>query len=489
VLRLAEDGLVRLKAPVSEYLPQYPRPQGDRITIHHLLTHTSGLPSYTALPEFGDEFSRDPMSPEAIVSLTSSLPLEFEPGERFKYSNSGYVLLGWIVETVTGEPYDRVLQERILEPLGLLDTGYDHEPEVRERGASGYTRTLTGYENVRYLDTSLPHAAGMMYSTVDDLFAWTRALHGAGVLLTSASRVRMLTPNLEGYGYGVSIRERQAGDDGPMVRVIEHTGGIFGFSSVLRHLPETGHTIALLENTGGDLGPILDGITRILLGRTPRPPRRSIAERVLPVIEAAGVEAGLQRYRELKRARPEDYDFTPAQLFMLARHYLEEADTATAIVLLEANVEQHPELPMPRFAIGEVYASTGDKVRAIENLEGALARRPGVPQVMSALRDLGIEIDPALRLPVVPQPIETLDRLVGTYRVQPGITLTTRRHGAWLLAQKSGEPEFRLLPQTETLFLLHGSKIQLLFTLDPDGRALSVTVSESGQQVTFPRLE
>jgi hypothetical protein len=329
----------------------------------------------------------------------------------------------------------------------------------------------------------------MMYSTVDDLFAWTRALHGAGVLLTSASRVRMLTPNLEGYGYGVSIRERQAGDDGPMDRVIEHTGGIFGFSSVLRYLPETGHTIALLENTGGDLGPILDGITRILLGRTPRPPRRSIAERVLPVIEAAGVEAGLQRYRELKRARPEDYDFTPAQLFMLARHYLEEADTATAIVLLEANVEQHPELPMPRFAIGEVYASTGDRVRAIENLEGALARRPGVPQVMSALRDLGIEIDPALRLPVVPQPIETLDRLVGTYRVQPGITLTTRRDGAWLLAQKSGEPEFRLLPQTETLFLLHGSKIQLLFTLDPDGRALSVTVSESGQQVTFPRLE
>jgi CubicO group peptidase (beta-lactamase class C family) len=489
MLLLAEDGRVRLDAPVRAYLPEYPQPQGDRITIHHLLAHTSGLPNYTALPEFREEYSRDPMSPEAIVSVTSSLPLEFEPGTRFSYSNSGYVLLGWIIETVTGQSYDRVLQARILEPLGLRDTGYDHEHEVRERGSSGYTRTLEGYENARYLDTSIPHAAGMLYSTVDDLFTWTRALHGDGLFGDPRSRTRMLTPNLEGYGYGIVIRERPVGEYGRTVKVVEHSGGIFGFTSILRHFPDSGHTIALLDNTSGDLGPILDGITRIIHGEPADQPRRSIAERVFPVIEAAGVEAGLRRYRELKRARPDDYDFTPGQLLMVAQHYLEEGDTATAVILLEANVEEHPELPMPRFAIGEVYANAGDTIRAIESLEGALTRQPGIPQMMSALRDLGVGIDPALRFPVVSQPPDALDRLVGTYRVEPGITLTIKREGSWLMAQKSGEAEFRLLPQSQTLFLLHGSKIQFSFNLAPDGRPKSVTVAESGQQATFPKVE
>jgi hypothetical protein len=210
---------------------------------------------------------------------------------------------------------------------------------------------------------------------------------------------------------------------------------------------------------------------------------------VFPVIEAAGVEAGLRRYRELKRAQPDDYDFTPGQLLMVAQHYLEEGDTATAVILLEANVEEHPELPMPRFAIGEVYANAGDTIRAIESLEGALTRQPGIPQMMSALRDLGVGIDPALRFPVVSQPPDALDRLVGTYRVEPGITLTIKREGSWLMAQKSGEAEFRLLPQSQTLFLLHGSKIQFSFNLAPDGRPKSVTVAESGQQATFPKVE
>lgn len=489
VLGLVEDGSLRLDAPVREYLPGYPVPQGDQITIHTLLTHTSGLPSYTDLPDFADEYSRDPRSPEEIVGLTSSRPLEFEPGTRFRYSNSGYVLLGWIIEEITGRPYDRVLRERILEPLGLDDTGYDHESEVRRRGAFGYTRTLTGYKNARYLDTSLPHAAGMMYSTVDDLFRWTRALHAGEVFRNPESATRMFTPELEGYGYGVVVRERPVGESGDSVTVIEHSGGIFGFAATLRYLPDDDHTIVLLDNTSGDLEPILNGITNILYGEPASPPRRSIAERILPVIESAGVEAGLQRYRERKRTRPDEYDFGPRQLSLLARHYLEETDTATAMVLLEANVDEHPEIPLPRATLAEVLAGVGDTIAAVQELESALTRRPGVSRFLSALRDLGTEPDPALRLPVVAQPRSALERYVGTYQVEPGVTLTIQLEDSGLTARRSGGEAFRLLPQAETLFLLHGSKTQFAFDLDSAGVAVSVSIRESGQQATFPKIE
>lgn len=488
VLGLVENGILRLDAPVRDYLPGYTAPQGDRITIHHLLTHTSGLPSYTDLPGFVDEHSRVPTSPEEIVALTSSRPLEFEPGTRFRYSNSGYVLLGWIIEEVTGESYDRVLRERLLEPLELHDTGYDHESAVRRRRAFGYTRTLTGYANARDVDTSLPHAAGMMYSTVDDLFRWTRALHAGEVFRDPESTARMLRPYLAGYGCGVAISERQVGGSGRSVSVVEHRGGVFGFASVLRHIPEDGHTIVLLDNTSGNLEPIVDGITSVLYGEPAPSPRRSIAERILPVIESAGVEAGLQRYRERRRTRPNDYDYGPGQLLQLARHFLEADDTVTAMTLLKANVDEHPELPMPRLALAEILAGAGDTAAAVRTIESALTRRPGLPRLLSALRGLGAELDPALRLPVVDQLRPVLERCVGTYEVEPGVTLAIRLDEGGLTAQKSGDAAYRLLPQTETLFLLHGSRTQFAFNLDASGVAVSVTVAESGQQVTFPRM-
>ena len=491
ILRLVEEGRLGLDAPVREVLPEYPQPQGDQITIHHLLNHTSGIPSYTNQPGFMEDGARDPLSPRGILELTWSEPLEFEPGSRFNYSNSGYVLLGWIIERVTGQPYDSALRERILDPLGLRDTGYDHESEVRQRGAFGYNRTLTGYHNARYIDTSLPHAAGMLYSTVEDLYRWNRALHGAEVFDDPESLILMTTPGLEEYGYGLGIRDRRIGDDGPEVRVVEHGGGIFGFTSFLRYFPDDGYTIVVLDNTsgsGGGLGDVLEGITRILYDMPAMPPRASIAERILPVIEAAGVEAGLQRYRERKRTHPDEYDFRPQQFFMLGEHFLQKGDTVTAIALLEANVEEHPDGPFPRFALAEVLAGAGDTARAAETLEAALTRRPGMPQLMEALSALGVEVDPVLRMPVVPQPLETLDRYVGSYEVEPGVLLSVRREGPQLLTKRGDEGEFRLLPQSETLFLLHGSKVRFAFDLATSGEAVSVTVVESGQRVTFPRL-
>lgn len=489
ILRLSEQGLIDLDAPVSAYIPEYPKPQGDRITIHGLLTHTSGLPSYTNIPGFLDEHATTPLSPGEIVALTWEAPLEFEPGTRFAYSNSGYVLLGWVAERVTGMPYDEALAARVLDPLGLDATGYDHEVVPGPGHARGYDRTLSGYEPARRLDPTLPHAAGMLYSTTGDLRRWNAALFGWGGARMPFEQPetieRMLTPELDGYAYGIGVSTRRIGRE-DAVRVVQHTGGIFGFSSIVRAFPDHERLIVLLDNTSSSLGPIAEGLTALLWGEEAVRPKPSIAERLYPIVESGGAEAAVRRYRDWRRTRPDEYDYAPSELMRLAGHFHERGDPETATRLLEALVEEVPEGPVGRYALAELYAEAGDTAGAVAQLETGLSYEPGVPQLLRPLLDLGAEPDPVLRLPRVEVAPETLETLVGDYRIDPSTLLSVTLEEGELRASRTGEPAFVLVPQSDTVFLLHGSRVQLQFRVEGSA-ATAVSIVESGQRVTFPR--
>jgi CubicO group peptidase (beta-lactamase class C family) len=234
ILQLVEEGLIDLDASVTNYLPDYPEPQGEQMTINNLLTHTSGIPNYTSLPSFFD-FTRDPYEPDSFITVFSGLDLEFEPGSKFNYSNSGYFLLGVIIEHVTGKPFDEVLDERLLDPFDLNDTGYQHHGQIIEHMAAGYNYAAGQYENAPYLDTTIPYSAGMMYSTVEDLFRWNYLLHNGAIFKDTKTLKRMTTPFLNNYGYGIGVFYVPVGEDSIMT--IGHSGGIFGFSSILNYMP------------------------------------------------------------------------------------------------------------------------------------------------------------------------------------------------------------------------------------------------------------
>src|SRR4028119_1902180 len=140
IMQLVEQGKLKLDGKLSEYLPDYRKDVGDKVTIHHLLTHTSGIPSYTSLPNFMAEVSRNPFTPVEFVKNYASGDLEFEPGAKFRYNNSGYFLLGAIIEKVHGKPYEQVLKENVFEPLGMNNSGYDHHDAVLPKRASGYEK-------------------------------------------------------------------------------------------------------------------------------------------------------------------------------------------------------------------------------------------------------------------------------------------------------------------------------------------------------------
>ena len=289
IMQLVEQGKLKLNGKITDYLPDYPKATGSKITIHHLLTHTSGIPSYTSFPKFFETMSRDPYTPDAFVKKFSGLPLEFEPGSTFSYDNSGYFLLGVIIEKITGKPYAEVLKETILTPLAMNDTGYDLAEPILSKRASGYEKRSEGYVNAPYLDMSIPYAAGSLYSTVEDLYRWDQALYTDKLLADSVSKATMFTPFLNHYAYGWGVSNMMVGQLKDSLLLIEHGGGINGFNTLISRIPADKRLVVLLNNTGGaPLNTIRKNIVNILYNQP---------------VEIPGVRAGHARELEGPHAK------------------------------------------------------------------------------------------------------------------------------------------------------------------------------------------
>jgi CubicO group peptidase (beta-lactamase class C family) len=202
VMQLVEQGLCSLDEPLSKYLPDYP--DGDRIMLFHLLTHTSGIPDHAEMPDFN--FARRVYDTPVSKTMAAFMnkPLEFEPGEKFQYSNSGYILLGYIIEKLSGMSYGDYLAEHIFIPLGMENTGIDETQRVLEHRASGYALGGSEIINADFRIMANAFASGAIYSTVEDMYLWDRALYSEK-LLTKASLEKMFTPYKRYYGLGWGI--------------------------------------------------------------------------------------------------------------------------------------------------------------------------------------------------------------------------------------------------------------------------------------------
>jgi CubicO group peptidase (beta-lactamase class C family) len=239
ILLLLERGKLSLDAPIKAYLPDAPA-AWDKVTVRHLLSHTSGIPSFTSF----DDYSKSRPLPATLDSLTARFrdkPLDFQPGEKWNYSNSGYILLTAIVEKMSGQPYAAFITDNIFKPLGMADSGYDSHAAVLPHRASGYSRSPKGPVNADYIDMTIPQGAGALYSTTHDLLKWTTGL-AEGKLLKPQSVQAMATPVKDGYGLGVFI----ANADG--ATVINHGGGIEGFNTWLGYDPDRKLTVVVLGN-------------------------------------------------------------------------------------------------------------------------------------------------------------------------------------------------------------------------------------------------
>lgn len=241
IMQLAEKGLLKTEDPLSKYIPEYPKEVADKITIHHLLTHTSGIFNLTSDKEFDKTMRVHMKSLNEVIALFKEKPLDFEPGTKYSYSNSGYILLTAIVEKVSGKPYEQYLKENILQPLGMNNTGYDRSDAILKNRAAGYDNAGGQIKNASFIDTSIPSGAGAMYSTTEDLYLWDRALY-TEKLVKKATMERIFTPDKNNYAYGWNVDEQFKH------KRITHNGGINGFNAHLARFVNDDACIVVLSN-------------------------------------------------------------------------------------------------------------------------------------------------------------------------------------------------------------------------------------------------
>jgi CubicO group peptidase (beta-lactamase class C family) len=248
ILLLQEQGKLKIEDPVSKYMPGAPS-SWNAVTLFNLLTHTSGIHELTALPDF-DATEPFPTTPDKLVARFMDLPLDFAPGTAFHYSNSGYILLGYLIEKITGQTYSQYVHDNIFVPLGMKDSGYDSNTRIIDRHAEGYAPKAGGFEIAGYIDMTIPFSAGGLYSTSEDLLRWETGLYG-GKLLSPKSLARMTAPlrrdpSKRHYAFGLDVDSDPHGN-----RVIWHCGAIEGFGGCISHVPVENLEVIVLSNVEG----------------------------------------------------------------------------------------------------------------------------------------------------------------------------------------------------------------------------------------------
>jgi CubicO group peptidase (beta-lactamase class C family) len=388
ILQLVEQGKIKLDGKLSDYLPEYRKDTGEKVTIHHLLTHTSGIPSYTSQPGFFENVSRNPYKVADFVKKYASGDLEFEPGSKFFYNNSGYFLLGAIIERVTGKTYEQVLKENIFDPLGMKNSGYDHYDTILQKRAAGYRPTPNGYINAPYLDMSLPYAAGSLYSTVEDLYLWDQALY-TDKLLTAESKALMYKPFLEQYAYGWVVRDASFKVNGQPLPLITHDGGINGFTTRIVRYPKEKNLIVLLDNTGSEyLERLSDSLSKIIYNQPYEPPKMSIVSTLDNTIRQKGIEAGIAQYREMKAKQAATHDFAEPELNRLGYNLLRSGKVKEAIEIFKLNVEAYPQAFNAYDSLAEAYMAGKERELAIQNYKKSLELNPDNTNATEALKRL-----------------------------------------------------------------------------------------------------
>ncbi len=396
VMQLVQEGTLSLDDTISDHLDWYREDTGRRITLHHLLAHQSGIPDFTARFDYRGTVSKLSFDPDDFIREHCSGDLLHEPGTIYAYCNAGYVILGRIIEKATRQSFERNLEERIFGPLGMKDSGYDRNRTILEKRASGYTRGPFGYTNAEYMEMDAsPGAAGSLYSTVEDLFLWDRALH-ADRLLEKNYRDLMFTPNRDvpevkaaggrpqsRYGYGWNIYTRTHPVTGKRTRIVNHGGAINGFRAMMDRLVEDDAFVVVLCNQGDAPGEsevwravvnLSTELGHIVTGqpyRMPGKPRPTQARRMYEMVKAEGVEAAIAWFE----AKGKKAAWGGSNV-VVADRLLEEGRVDEGLRLLEFDLEATPGKPWLLRKIARACLENGRMEKALAFAERGLELKP-----------------------------------------------------------------------------------------------------------------
>lgn len=394
VMQLVETGKVDLNGKLTDYLPFYRKDTGERVTVHHLLSHSSGIPDYLRIPGFWQNQLLLQYSRKDFVHRFCSGDLEFEPGSKYQYNNSGYYLLGLIIEEVTGESFETALQENILKPLGMKNTGVDNNRVVLKKRAAGYIKSGFDFLNVSYLNIDNIYASGQMYSTAEDLYLFDQALY-TDQLLSPQYRDKLFTPyhyypkGDYSIGYDWELGKLPLADSSDGAAYAQHMGGLNGFNTLFCRLIEDKHLIVLLGNLdSAPLKEMRQKMANILYDRPYDMPLKSIAWEIRKIIEEKGMNSAIQAYHSIRAEQSDEYDLGERELNAVGYYFLRNGKRKEAIEIFQLNVEVYPDYANGWDSLAEAYMLNGDKKLAIKYYKKCLKLNPKSQNALNMLRKL-----------------------------------------------------------------------------------------------------
>ena len=450
ILQLMEQGKLNLQDEITRFIPDYPT-HGYKITVEHLLTHTSGIQSYTGMKDYMERMTLD-LEPAQIIDHFKNQPMKFAPGTKWSYSNSGYFLLGYIIEKVTGKTYAEYLEENIFKPVGMTNSFYGSETKLIKNRVGTYSKSDHGFENARPLSMTQPYSAGSIQSTVADLFKWNQALHAYKLVkkenLDKAFTRYKLTDGTEtDYGYGWSFGNVQ---ESP---TIEHGGGINGTLTMAIYLPEENVFVAVFSNCDCN-----------------RPEETAV--------KMAGLVIG----------KPYAYTEIPVENAVLqaCTGVYENAKGELRIISVSENLLHSQRGRNPKFKLKAYQKDKFFFEDAMLTIEFSRNEKGEIEKLTTKGRG-GNEVWNKTNKPV---PVQTeikvdekiLDAYLGEYEVTPEFSFSVTKEQNRLFIQATGQDKFEIFAETETKFFSKIDDAQFEFVKDASGKVTKAILKQNGRQ-------
>ncbi|WP_400077766.1 serine hydrolase [Winogradskyella sp. R77965] len=460
ILMLEEQGKLSLDDPITKYIPDYPT-NGKTITVHHLLNHTSGIKSYTGIGNLV-EVARNDMTLDELIDYFKNEPMDFDPGEEFRYNNSGYILLGKIIEVLSDDTYENFIEKNIFKRLGMKSSSYGNNRELVKNRVNPYEQNENGYVNANYISMTLPHAAGSLTSTIDDMLKWQKALTN-NTLIKAASLDKAINGselnNGEHITYGYGLGEMTLkGSKG-----YAHSGGIFGTSTNGIYLIEEDvYVIGLSNCSCNDIGAVTRNLAAAAIGK-PYPTMKDVIklseDNLKQWVGAYEFEDGAIRHIFLKDGK---------------LNSMRESETNTIFEIFP--------LSENRF----MFEESGIEYEFSKSADG---KRQVI--FITDTENTGKEVDKAM--PEARKEItlsnDILSQYAGKYELGLNFHVEVTVEGNQIFGQANGQGKFEIFAEDETTFFAKVTPLKVIFNKNTSGKVESFTLYQGGQETVAKKIE
>ena len=469
IMILQEKGKLNYDDDIKKYLPELTY---EGITIRHLLNHTGGLPDYMSLFEKNWDVEKEMDDRKTafnadMVEMYAKLKpeIDFKPGEKYEYSNTGYVLLGEIIERASKQPIRDFLQKNIFDKAGMTNSqafsptdkftvknrvyGFEYSPDGQDFIENDWT----------FLNGMI--GDGGIYASAPDMLKWSNALTNNKLVkrstLEEAYKPVILNDGTQsdyGFGWGLNISEEDGHLEG-----VQHTGGWVGFRTVIVRSFDSGRTFILLTNNSTrQFGDLMRGIATIWQGGDAVVPKPSVTVKLAALLaEGVGEKALFEAFENLQKNEADKYDFDERAINSLGYEYLRNEDLDKAILVFKLNVKTYPESANTYDSLGEAYLAAANL-----NYQKTYKMNPANENAKNILEKMGVNTDNLVKTIVIPD--DVLASYVGKYQLAPDFIMTVRKDGKRLFVQATGQPEFEVFPMSENKFFLKVVDAQISFT-------------------------